>query len=63
MTLDQFVTTYDIAGSVVLLEGKRDVKSDDQESLVQLGRLLVLLSSSNFEISSYAIGTRLLENK
>lgn len=39
MTLKQFITGYDFPGSIVLLEGKRDVKQD-AEKLFKLGRLL-----------------------
>ena len=40
MTLQQFIKKYDYKGSVVLLEGKRDVNEKDTEKLISLGRLL-----------------------
>lgn len=40
MTFDQFLTTHDIPDAVVLLEGKREVKPEDQGALTLLGRLL-----------------------
>ncbi|MCZ2102214.1 MAG: hypothetical protein LC107_11820 [Chitinophagales bacterium] len=40
MTLQDFIDQFDVAGTVVLLEGKRDVLPQDEEKLVQLGRLL-----------------------
>jgi hypothetical protein len=40
MTLQQFIDKYDYAGSIVLLEGKRDVATDDKEKLERLGEIL-----------------------
>lgn len=40
MKFKEFVTKYDYAGSIVLLEGKRDVLDNDKSKLVQLGKLL-----------------------
>ena len=40
MTLQDFIDQFDVAGATVLLEGKRDVLPQDEERLVQLGRLL-----------------------
>jgi hypothetical protein len=40
MTLQEFITRYDYIGSIVLLEGKRDVAEADKEKLIKLGRLL-----------------------
>ncbi len=40
MTLDQFITQYDYEGSVILLEGKRNVPKDAQAQLISLGYLL-----------------------
>ena len=40
MTLPIFISTYDRPGSIVLLEGKREVDPIDAEKLVELGRLL-----------------------
>lgn len=40
MKLKEFVEKFDYAGSIVLLEGKRDVLDADKSKLVQLGKLL-----------------------
>ena len=40
MTFADFVNKYDFPGSLVLLEGKRDVKKDDQPLLTSLGNKL-----------------------
>ncbi len=40
MTIDQLIADYDFPGSVVLLEGKRDVLDDDKDKLIALGQLL-----------------------
>lgn len=40
MTLKDFVKRFDKAGSIVLLEGKRNVLESDQEKLTALGKLL-----------------------
>ena len=40
MTLQSFITQYDFPGSIVLLEGKRIVRPDDMDKLIELGRLL-----------------------
>jgi len=40
MTIDQLISAYDFPGSVVLLEGKRDVPDTEKERLIALGRLL-----------------------
>ena len=40
MTLPIFISTYDRPGSIVLLEGKREVAPVDADKLVALGRLL-----------------------
>jgi hypothetical protein len=40
MTLKEFIEKYDKAGSVVLLEGKRDVLENDKAKLTELGKLL-----------------------
>ncbi len=41
MILKEFIDKYDYPGAVVLLEGKREVKDEDKEKLISLGRLLV----------------------
>lgn len=40
MEFKQFINLYDFNGSIVLLEGKRNVKPDDVNKLIQLGELL-----------------------
>jgi len=40
MTLDQFISEYDFAGSIVLLEGKRNVPDKEKNKLIALGQLL-----------------------
>lgn len=40
MIFNEFIDKYDKIGSVVLLEGKRDVKESDKISLINFGRLL-----------------------
>lgn len=45
MTLEAFLTRYDIAGSVVLLEGKRTVAEKDQPLLEGIAAKLTRLSS------------------
>jgi len=40
MTFQEFITAFDIAGSVVLLEGKRSVLNADAPKLTALGNLL-----------------------
>jgi len=40
MTFDDFISKYDFPGSIVLLEGKRDVKEDDQPLLTSLSHKL-----------------------
>lgn len=40
MKLEEFLKKYDHPGSIVLLEGKRKVKPEDKDNLVELGALL-----------------------
>jgi hypothetical protein len=40
MTFSEFKSTYDRPGSVILLEGKRDVKPEDKPKLTKLGEML-----------------------
>jgi hypothetical protein len=40
MTLNEFIQTYDVPGSVILLEGKREVLEQDCEKLKAIGELL-----------------------
>jgi len=44
MTLQNFIQNNDFVGSIVLLEGKREVADGDAESLTALGHLLAKLS-------------------
>ena len=46
MTLIEFIEKYDFDNSVVLLEGKRNVKIEDQDFLVKLGYLLASQSKN-----------------
>jgi hypothetical protein len=46
MLLSEFLNKYDYKGSIVLLEGKRDVFEDDKQKLYELGKLLC--SNSKF---------------
>lgn len=40
MTFQQFIELYDYPGSIVLLEGKRDVRAEDMDALTAIGELL-----------------------
>jgi hypothetical protein len=40
MTFQDFLSQYDFANAIILLEGKRDVKPEDQAKLVGLGKKL-----------------------
>lgn len=40
MTLNEFVETFDVENTIVLLEGKRNVLDADKEKLIALGELL-----------------------
>ena len=40
ITLGEFIKLYDKTGSIVLLEGKRNVEENDKIKLTELGRLL-----------------------
>ena len=44
MTLDQFITQYDYDGSIILLEGKRNVPIEDQGNLKSLGQRLAQIT-------------------
>lgn len=45
MTFEEFSDQYDRDGSVILLEGKREIPEKEKEKLVELGRLLALKTS------------------
>lgn len=59
MNLQEFIAQYDKPNSVVLLEGKRKVKSTDEIKLKELGKLLaessqhILFRSGNADGSDY----------
>jgi hypothetical protein len=44
MKLEEFLESYDFEGSIVLLEGKRNVIESDKEKLIKLGELLTVKS-------------------
>lgn len=46
MNINDFISTYDFEGAIVLLEGKRAVKKEDEELLIRLGQLLA--SQTNY---------------
>ena len=56
MTLDEFLSKYDHAGSVVLLEGKRKVTEKDKKKLFRLGQLLAEKSTQMLFRSGNAEG-------
>lgn len=70
MTLEQFINKYDFNGSIVLIEGKRDVVEADKEKLIKLGRLLtektknILFRSGNADGADYyfSIGISEIDN-
>jgi len=39
MTLPEFIAKFNLANTIILLEGKRDVLESDKEKLIQLGSL------------------------
>lgn len=56
MTLNQFINNYDSPGSIVLLEGKRNVPDADKEKLIALGQLLAKKTSHILFRSGNAAG-------
>lgn len=40
MNMEAFIEKYDVPGSIVLLEGKRNVLLEDQSALVALGKMM-----------------------
>ena len=56
MTIDEFISKYDHANSVILLEGKRNVLEADKDKLVALGKLLALKTSKMIFRSGNAEG-------
>ncbi len=59
MTLTDFLTAYDHPGSIVLLEGKRDVRPEDVPQLIALGKMLAEQSSHILFRSGNAEGSDL----
>lgn len=59
MNLKEFIDKYDKEGSVVLLEGKREVLPEDKEKLIELGRIIasntthMIFRSGNAEGSDF----------
>jgi len=45
MTLQNFIEKYDTDNAIVLLEGKRNVLKEDEQKLIDLGKLLASLTS------------------
>lgn len=45
MTLQEFIQKYDTDNAIVLLEGKRNVLKEDEQKLIDLGKLLASLTS------------------
>jgi len=71
MTLKEFIKQFDKTNSVVLLEGKRNVREADKEKLTALGRLLasktkrMIFRSGNAEGSDqlFSDGVTAVDNK
>lgn len=57
MTLSNFIQAYDFDGSVVLLEGKRDVILADRHKLMALGELLAASTTKMLFRSGNASGS------
>lgn len=57
MTFKEFIEKYDFEGSVVLLEGKRNVADEDKSKLYQLGKLLAEKTSAMIFRSGNAEGS------
>lgn len=59
LTLQEFIQKYDYHGSIILLEGKRAVRSEDKPKLIAIGKLLasmtthVLFRSGNADGSDF----------
>lgn len=56
MTLDDFIRMHDHAGTITLLEGKRNVKEIDRPKLIELGRTLASISRHMIFRSGNAAG-------
>jgi hypothetical protein len=57
MDINSFLNTHDFKGSIVLLEGKRKVKPEDEASLIRLGELLASYSKNIIFRSGNAPGS------
>jgi hypothetical protein len=57
MTFKEFIGEFDFPNSIILLEGKRQVKELDKERLMSLGRLLAASTSHMIFRSGNASGT------
>ncbi len=57
MTLKAFLKKYDVAESIVLLEGKRNVSEADKEKLIAIGNLLATKSKKMIFRSGNAPGS------
>ena len=57
MTLSNFLQNYDLPHSIVLLEGKRNVKEEDKEKLTALGELLATRTQNMLFRSGNAEGS------
>lgn len=44
MTLTEFINTFDAENTIILLEGKREVKDNDKDKLISLGEVLAKLT-------------------
>ncbi|MFM7195712.1 MAG: hypothetical protein ACKOYP_13160 [Bacteroidota bacterium] len=51
MKFEAFISQYDVVGTIVLLEGKREVRPEDEQKLFELGKLLAL-STTNMTFRS-----------
>lgn len=57
MTLKEFISQYDTENVIVLLEGKRNVLSEDEEKLFALGKLLATRTTKMIFRSGNAEGS------
>ena len=56
MTFEEFINQYDQDGSIILVEGKRNVLESDKIKLIELGKLLASKSSKMIFRSGNADG-------
>ncbi len=57
MTLQEFINQYDHNDSIVLLEGKRNVREEDRDKLIALGKLLATRTDKMIFRSGNAAGS------